>query len=234
LIVLCSVCFVPRNDDISYKLNVFKQLLSRFILIFRLKKKEQNPKATHPLIFREILSVTMILFAIIDILGAIPVIIQVRQRVGHIESEKASIAVLVLMIVFLFVGDELLGIIGLDISSFAIAGSLVIFIIAMEMILGVDFFKEEIPTSASIVPLAFPLIAGAGTMTTLLSLKSQYQTQNIIVGIVINTLFVYLVLKNVKWIEKLLGPVGLAILRKSFGIILLAIAIKLFRSNTHL
>jgi len=188
----------------------------------------------HPLIFREVLSVTMILFAIIDILGAIPVIIQLRQKAGHIESEKASIAVLVLMIGFLFVGDEMLSIIGLDVSSFAIAGSLVIFIIAMEMILGVNFFKEEMPETVSIVPLAFPLIAGAGTMTTLLSLKTQYQTQDIIVGIVINTLFVYLVLKNVKWIERLLGKTGLSILRKAFGIILLAIAIKLFRSNTHL
>ncbi|MDB5146107.1 MAG: MarC family protein [Mucilaginibacter sp.] len=188
----------------------------------------------HPFIIKEIISVTMILFAIIDILGAIPVIIQLRQRVGHIESEKASIAVLVLMVTFLFIGDELLAVIGLDISSFAIAGSLVIFIIAMEMVLGVDFFKEELPQAASIVPLAFPLIAGAGTMTTLLSLKSQYQTQNILVGIVLNTLVVYLVLKNVKWLEKLLGPIGLSVLRKAFGIILLAIAIKLFRSNTHL
>ena len=188
----------------------------------------------HPLIFREVVSVTMILFAIIDIIGATPVIIQLRQKAGHIESEKASIAVLILMIGFLFVGEELLKVIGLDVSSFAIAGSLVIFIIAMEMILGVTFFKEEIPVAVSIVPLAFPLIAGAGTMTTLLSLKSQYQTQNIIVGIVLNTMFVYLVLKNVQWIEKLLGKTGLAILRKAFGIILLAIAIKLFRSNTHL
>jgi multiple antibiotic resistance protein len=188
----------------------------------------------HPLIFREILSVTMILFAIIDILGAIPVIIEMRQRAGHIESEKASIAVLVLMIGFLFAGDELLKVIGLDVSSFAIAGSLVIFIIAMEMVLGVKFFKEEMPETISIVPLAFPLIAGAGTMTTLLSLKSQYQTQDILIGIILNTLFVYLVLKNVKWLEKLFGKTGLNILRKAFGIILLAIAIKLFRSNTHL
>ncbi|GGH15970.1 MarC family protein [Mucilaginibacter phyllosphaerae] len=189
----------------------------------------------HPLIFKEVLSVTMILFAIIDILGAIPVIIQLRQKVGHIESEKASIAVLVLMIGFLFAGDELLAVIGLDISSFAIAGSIVIFIIALEMILGVSFFKEEeMPQAASIVPLAFPLIAGAGTMTTLLSLKSQYQTQNIIVGIILNTSFVYLVLKNVKWLEKLLGKTGLHILRKAFGVILLAIAIKLFRSNSGL
>jgi multiple antibiotic resistance protein len=188
----------------------------------------------HPLIFREVLSVTMILFAIIDILGTIPIIIEMRQRAGHIESGKASIAVLVLMIGFLFAGDELLKVIGLDVSSFAIAGSLVIFIIAMEMVLGVKFFKEEMPETISIVPLAFPLIAGAGTMTTLLSLKSQYQTQDILVGIVINTLFVYLVLKNVKWLEKLFGKTGLNILRKAFGIILLAIAIKLFRSNTHL
>jgi multiple antibiotic resistance protein len=188
----------------------------------------------HPLIFREVLSVTMILFAIIDILGAIPVLIEMRQRAGHIQSERASLAVFVLMVVFLFVGDKLLDIIGLDVSSFAIAGSLVIFIIAMEMVLGVRFFKEEMPETVSIVPIAFPLIAGAGTMTTLLSLKSQYQTQDILVGIVLNTLFVYLVLKNVQWLERLLGKTGLNILRKAFGIILLAIAIKLFRSNTHL
>jgi multiple antibiotic resistance protein len=190
----------------------------------------------HPFIFKEILSVTMILFAIIDILGAIPVVIQLRQRAGHIESEKASVVVLVLMIVFLFVGNKLLDIIGLDIASFAIAGSLVIFFIAMEMILGIHLFKssDELTSTVSIVPLAFPLIAGAGTMTTLLSLKSEYQTQNILVGIVINTLFVYLVLKNVAWLEKLFGKTGIEILRKAFGVILLAIAIKLFRSNTHL
>jgi multiple antibiotic resistance protein len=188
----------------------------------------------HPFVMKEILSVTTILFAIIDILGAIPVIIELRQKAGHIQSEKASIAVLVLMIGFLFAGNELLDLIGLDIQSFAIAGSLVIFFIAMEMILGIRFFNEEMPETVSIVPLAFPLIAGAGTMTTLLSLKSQYQTQNIVVAIILNTLFVYLVLKNVKWLERLLGKTGLSILRKAFGVILLAIAIKLFRSNTHL
>lgn len=183
---------------------------------------------------KEIISVTMILFAIIDILGAIPVIIEMRQRAGHIQSEKASVAVLILMIGFLYAGKGLLDIIGLDIPSFAIAGSFVIFFIAMEMILGIKFFKEEMPETVSIVPLAFPLIAGAGTMTTLLSLKSQYQTQNIVIGIILNTLFVYMVLKNVKWLERLLGKTGLNILRKAFGVILLAIAIKLFRSNTHL
>ena len=187
-----------------------------------------------PFDLKEIISVTMILFAIIDILGAIPVIIEMRQRAGHIQSEKASFAVLVLMVGFLYAGKGLLDIIGLDIASFAIAGSLVIFFIAMEMILGIKVFKEEMPETVSIVPLAFPLIAGAGTMTTLLSLKSQYQTQNIVVGIVLNTIFVYLVLKYVGYIERLLGKTGLNILRKAFGVILLAIAIKLFRSNTHL
>nr|WP_294897482.1 MarC family protein [uncultured Pedobacter sp.] len=185
--------------------------------------------------FKEILSVSMVLFAIIDILGAIPVIIDLRRKAGgHIESEKATLVSLVLMLLFLFLGDGLLQIIGLDVSSFAIAGSIVIFIIAMEMVLGINFFKEEIPETISIVPLAFPLIAGAGTMTTLLSLKAEYETINIVIGIFVNMLFVYAVLKNSLRIEKLFGPTGLHILRKAFGIILLAIAIKMFRNNTGL
>ena len=184
--------------------------------------------------YKQILSVTMILFAIIDILGSIPIVISLRNKVGHIQSEKASVVALLLMILFLFVGEEMLKIIGLDISSFAIAGSVVIFIIAMEMILGINFFKEEAPESASIVPLAFPLIAGSGTLTTLLSLKSEYATQNIIVGIILNMIFVYIVLKNTIFLEKILGKTGLNIMRKAFGIILLAIAIKLFRNNTGL
>lgn len=184
--------------------------------------------------FNQILSVTMILFAIIDILGSIPVVISLRNKAGHIQSEKASVVALVLMILFLFAGEALLKVIGLDISSFAIAGSIVIFIIAMEMVLGFDFFKEEVPESVSIVPLAFPLIAGSGTLTTLLSLKSEYATPNIIVGIIVNMIFVYIVLKNTARLEKLFGTTGLHILRKAFGIILLAIAIKLFRTNTGL
>ena len=184
---------------------------------------------------REILSVTMILFAIIDIMGTIPIIIDMRQKAGKIESEKASLTVLVLMVTFLFLGDQLLAIINLDVASFAIAGSLVIFFIALEMILGIKLFKEEeLSSTASIVPLAFPLIAGAGTMTTLLSLKSEYQTKNILIGIILNTIVVYFVLKNVQRLEKVLGVTGLSILRKAFGVILLAISIKLFRSNTHL
>jgi multiple antibiotic resistance protein len=176
----------------------------------------------------------MILFGIIDILGAIPVILELRNKAGHIQCEKASVAVLILMILFLFVGEQLLSIIGLDVSSFAIAGSFVIFFIAMEMILGINLFKEEMPESVSIVPLAFPLIAGSGTLTTVLSLKSQYATQDIVVGIIVNVVFVYFVLKNMFRIERLFGKAGLNVLRKAFGVILLAIAIKLFRSNTGL
>lgn len=183
---------------------------------------------------KEIASVTMILFAIIDILGSIPIIIDIRQKAGKIQSEKASIVALVIMLVFLFIGEELLNIIGVDIASFAIAGSLVIFFIAMEMVLGITVFKDESYETASIVPLAFPLIAGAGTLTTLLSLKSEFATQNIIVGIFINFFVVYLVLKNTYRLEKFLGKTGLGVLRKAFGIILLAIAIKLFRGNTGL
>ncbi|MES2872299.1 MAG: MarC family protein [Bacteroidota bacterium] len=184
--------------------------------------------------YNQILSVTMILFAIIDILGSIPILITLRNKAGHLQSGKASIVALLIMILFLFAGEELLRIIGLDVSSFAIAGSIVIFIIAMEMILGINLIKEEVSESLSIVPLAFPLIAGSGTLTTLLSLKSEYATQNIIVGIAVNMLFVYIVLKNTVRIEKLLGKTGVSILRKAFGIILLAIAVKLFRNNTGL
>lgn len=184
--------------------------------------------------YNQILSVTMILFAIIDILGSIPILISLRIKAGHIQSEKASIVALLLMILFLYAGEGLLKIIGLDVSSFAIAGSIVIFIIAMEMILGINLFKEEVSDSVSIVPLAFPLIAGSGTLTTLLSLKSEYATQNIIVGIILNMIFVYIVLKNTIRLERLLGTTGVSILRKAFGIILLAIAVKLFRNNTGL
>ncbi|MBE5321661.1 MarC family protein [Pedobacter sp. MR2016-19] len=182
----------------------------------------------------QIISTTMVLFAIIDILGAIPVVIELRRKAGHIESEKASLVAAGLMILFLFVGESLLKVIGLDVESFAIAGSFVIFFIAMEMVLGLTIFKEEAPETVSIVPLAFPLIAGAGTMTTLLSLKTEYHTQNILVGIILNMLFVYFVLKNTNRLEKLFGKSGLNILRKAFGVILLAIAIKLFRNNTGL
>ncbi|MEL7147525.1 MAG: MarC family protein [Bacteroidota bacterium] len=184
--------------------------------------------------FREILSVTLILFSVIDIIGNIPIIIDLRKKAGHVQSEKATLVSGVIMVVFLLVGEGILGLFGIDIYSFAIAGALVMFLIGMEMILGIQLFKneQEDVSSASIVPLAFPLIAGAGTMTTLISLKAEYQTANIFVGIVINLLFVYLVLKTSGWLEKKLGKAGFQILRKVFGIILLSIAIKIFK--THL
>lgn len=180
---------------------------------------------------KEIFTVGMILFAVIDIIGSVPIIIDLRQKVGHIKSEKASIVAMLLMIAFLFLGESILNLIGIDVSSFAIAGSFVIFFLALEMILGVSLFKDDIPATASIVPLAFPLIAGAGSMTSLLSLRAEYEVQNIIVAIVLNIIVVYAVLKMSTKIEKVLGSGGIAILRKVFGIILLAIAIKLFRTN---
>ncbi|MBY0243912.1 MAG: MarC family protein [Sphingobacteriaceae bacterium] len=184
--------------------------------------------------FSQIISTTMVLFAIIDILGSIPIIIELRKKAGHIQSEKASLVAALLMILFLFVGKSILAVIGVDVSSFAIAGSFVIFALALEMTFGLTLFKDDAPDTVSIVPLAFPLIAGAGTMTTLLSLKTQYDTENILIGILLNILFVYFVLKNTTKLEKLFGKTGLNILRKAFGIILLAIAIKLFRANTGL
>ncbi len=180
---------------------------------------------------KEIGTATMVLFAVIDIIGSIPIIIQIRQKVGHIQSEKASIASLLIMIAFLYVGEEILALIGIDINSFAIAGSFILFFLALELILGIRIYRDEMPTSASIVPLAFPLVAGAGTMTSLISLRAEYAVQNIIVAIVLNIILVYAVLKTTKQIERLLGATGIAVIRKVFGIILLAIAVKLFRTN---
>jgi multiple antibiotic resistance protein len=212
--------------------SVFNSKTVAFLL--KIKLTFQHKLTAMEFNFSQILSCSMVIFAIIDILGSIPVVIELRKKAGHIQSEKATIVATVLMIIFLFAGETLLKVIGLDVESFAIAGSFVIFFIAMEMILGLTIFKEEVPETVSIVPLAFPLIAGAGTMTTLLSLKTEYATQNIIVGILINMSFVYFVLKNTNRLERLFGKSGLNVLRKAFGIILLAIAIKLFRNNTGL
>jgi multiple antibiotic resistance protein len=183
--------------------------------------------------FREIATATMVLFAVIDILGSIPIIIGLRQKVGHIQSEKASVVSAVIMVAFLFVGEEILKLIGIDVYSFAVAGAFVIFFLAIEMILGVTLYKEEEAESASIVPIAFPLIAGAGTLTAILSLRAEYYVENIIVAIIANTIFVYLVLKSSKQIEKVLGKNGLSVIRKIFGVILLAIAVKLFTTNIN-
>lgn len=181
--------------------------------------------------FKEIATVGMVLFAVIDIVGTIPIIVDLRTKHGHIESEKASVVAGIIMIVFLFAGEGLLKLIGIDVNSFAVAGSFVLFFLALEMILGIRIYRDEEASSASIVPIAFPLIAGAGTMTTLLSLKAQFATENIVVAILLNIVVVYGVLKSSAKIEKLLGKNGLGVIRKTFGIVLLAIAVKLFASN---
>ncbi len=181
--------------------------------------------------FKEIITAGMILFAVIDIVGSIPIIIDLRNKVGHIQSEKASFIAAVLMIAFLFIGETILNLIGIDVNSFAVAGAFVIFFLAIEMILGISLYKDDAPSTASVVPLAFPLIAGAGTMTSLLSLRAEYYVENIIVAILINVVIVYIVLKSSNTIGRWLGKSGLAVIRKVFGVILLAIAVKLFASN---
>jgi len=180
---------------------------------------------------KEIITVGMVLFAVIDIIGSIPIIIGLRAKFGHIESEKASLVSGVIMITFLFIGEELLKLIGIDVNSFAVAGSFVLFFLALEMILGIRIYRDEEASSASIVPIAFPLIAGAGTMTTLLSLRSQFYTVNIIIAIILNIIIVYIVLKSSSKIERILGKNGLGVIRKTFGVVLLAIAVKLFAAN---
>jgi multiple antibiotic resistance protein len=182
---------------------------------------------------REIATATMVLFAVIDIMGSIPIIIGLRNKIGHIQSEKASIVAACLMVAFLFLGEEILNLIGIDVNSFAVAGALIIFFLAIEMILGITLYRDDAPESASIVPIAFPLIAGAGTLTSLLSLRAEYYVENIIVAIVLNTIVVYLVLKSSVKIEKVLGKGGVSIIRKVFGVILLAIAVKLFAANVN-
>jgi len=182
---------------------------------------------------KEIFSVTLILFSVIDILGSIPIIINLRKKVGHIQSGKATIAAGVLMVVFLLIGKSILNLFGIGVEDFAIAGALIIFALGAEMILGIEIFKPdpEATTSASIVPIAFPLIAGAGTLTTILTLKSEYTQFNIGIGIVINLAVVFVVLKSTDWLELKLGKTGLDVLRRIFGIILLSIAIKIFKTN---
>jgi multiple antibiotic resistance protein len=178
--------------------------------------------------YNDALSAFLILFAVIDILGSIPIIVSLRKKVGNVQSEKATLVAGIIMIVFLFVGESILTLLGVDVESFAIAGSFVLFFLALEMILGITLYKEESPSSASIVPIAFPLIAGAGTMTSLVSLRAEFANINIIIAIIANMIVVYFVLKNTERIERILGVGGLSILRKVFGVILLAIAVKLF------
>jgi multiple antibiotic resistance protein len=181
----------------------------------------------------ELLTVTFTLFAVIDIVGSVPLLLSIKNKSsGHIQSLKATLISGGLMILFLFAGEPFLHILGVETHSFAVAGSIVIFILGLEMVLGIEFFKSEKDAKTSLmVPIAFPLIAGSGTLTTIISLKANYADTTVLVAILINLIFVYLVLKSLDYIEKLLGPAGLVAVRKFFGVILLAIAIKIFSSN---
>ncbi|MBZ4192629.1 MarC family protein [Niabella beijingensis] len=182
--------------------------------------------------YKAILTVTFTLFAIIDIIGSIPILISMKNKIGGIREFKVTLIAGSLMILFLFLGEPILNVLGLDVKSFAVAGSIVIFILGMEMVLGVEFFKSDGDVKAStLVPLAFPLIAGSGTLTTIMSLKANYKEVTILIAILLNLLIIYIVLKSLTRIAKLLGPSGLIAIRKFFGVILLAIAIKIFASN---
>ncbi|CAL2102298.1 Multiple antibiotic resistance protein marC [Tenacibaculum sp. 190130A14a] len=182
---------------------------------------------------KEIVTAFMVLFAVIDIIGNIPIIIDLRKKVGHIQSEKASLIAGVIMVVFLFLGQRLLSFIGIDVNSFAVAGAFILFFIALEMILGITLYKEDEDNAlnASVFPIAFPLIAGPGSLTTLLSLRAEYAFENILVAIFLNVVLIYVVLKTSSKIERIIGANGIKIIQKIFGVILLAIAVKLFAAN---
>ena len=182
--------------------------------------------------FSDLFTVTFTLFAVIDIIGSVPVLISLKQKAGGINEFRATVISGGLMIVFLFIGEAFLNLLGLDARSFAVGGSIVIFIIGLEMVLGHEFFKSEKDVkAATVVPIAFPLIAGSGTLTTIMSLKANFTETAILLGILANLVIVYIVLKSLDLIARLLGPAGLIAVRKFFGVILLAIAVKIFASN---
>jgi len=183
----------------------------------------------HPV---DVFTTFMVLFAVIDITGSIPIIIDIKQKLGYIQPAKVTAVAFGFMLLFLFVGEPLLNLFSVDLSSFAIAGSLVLFFLGLELVLGIEFFKFDLNKSSAIVPLSFPLIAGAGSMTTLISLKTEYDIFEILIALLLNMVFVYFVLKSTRFFERILGAVGIQVLKKFFGIILLAVAIRLFLSNT--
>ena len=180
----------------------------------------------------EILTVSFTLFAVIDIIGSIPLLISLKEKMGGIREWRATLISGAFMILFLYVGEAFLSLLGVDVKAFAVAGSIVIFILALELVLGVEFFKQESdPRFSTVVPIAFPLIAGSGTLTTVISLSANYNKISILIAIVLNLVIVYLVLKSLGIISRFLGPAGLVAVRKFFGVILLAIAVKIFATN---
>jgi len=182
--------------------------------------------------FSQIITISFTLFAVIDMLGAVPVLLTLKNKMGHINSVQATLVSGILMLLFFFIGEEMLNFMGLDLHSFAIAGSIVIFILGLEMVLGFDIFRTEKDTkSGNVVPIAFPLIAGSGTLTTIMSLKATYYSYNILIAIFINLIFVFITLKSLNLLERILGPSGILVVRKFFGVILLAIAVKIFKGN---
>ncbi len=181
---------------------------------------------------KESVAAFMVLFAIIDIFGSVPIILDIKAKTGEVGAAKASLIAFIIFLIFFFAGEPLLGLFGVDISSFAIAGSIVILLLGLEMVLGIELFKLDSQGGGTIVPIAFPLIAGAGSITTLLSLKAEYAPVNILIALIVNMILVFIVLKMTSLVERILGPAGVHILRKIFGIILLAIAVKLFITNT--
>ena len=183
--------------------------------------------------FKEIFTASMVLFAVIDIVGNIPIVISLRKKAGHIHSEKASVIAAIVMIFFLFLGEEILNLIGINVNEFAVAGSFIIFFIALEMILGITLFKDDgsSPDMASVFPLAFPMLAGPGTLTTLLSLRAEFAIESVIISIILNVIVIYAVLKTSSKLQAVLGKNGIGIIQKVFGVILLAIAVKLFTAN---
>lgn len=181
----------------------------------------------------QILQSTMVLFAVIDIVGSIPVLMDIKGKAGDIHPGRATIVSLGIMLAFLFIGERIITFLGVDINSFAVAGSFILFFMSLEMILGVELFKQDASSmkTATIVPVAFPIIAGAGSMTSILSLRAEFDQLNIMLAILVNMALVFIVLKNLGRLERILGEGGIAVLRKVFGIILLSIAVKLFTSN---
>jgi multiple antibiotic resistance protein len=189
---------------------------------------------TSEIFSKDLLTVTFTLFAVIDIIGTVPVLINLKSKMGGINEYRATLVSGALMILFLYLGTPFLKLLGLDLKSFAVGGSIVIFILGLEMVLGAEFFKSEQDVrAATVVPIAFPLIAGSGTLTTIISLKANYEETTILIAILFNLIIVYVVLKSLRFLERILGPSGLIAVRKFFGVILLAIAVKIFATNAH-